>query len=319
MKLKNLTLLLLGGMLTLTACKKEEPTVEPEPDVTVEPQPDAAQLNNFFNGNINDAKQSFTIDAASPASITGSQGTVIQFSPNSFEDASGNSVTGTVDIELIEIYGKKDMLFLNKQTLGDDNGNLSPLISGGEFKVTASQGGNEVFLKPWYSYNATVQAPGGVDPNMDVFYQNSVSDDTLTWALADSSLIWGQGGAYDVYFDSLGWVNCDYFMGQSGPQTTVSVNVPNGFDNTNCAVFISFDGFNSLTSLYNFSGGNFNTGSYYTIPEGLQVHFIAMAFINNTPHAAIVPATITTNHLEVISALTATTQAQLATDIQNLP
>lgn len=319
MKLKNLSLLLLGAMLTLTACKKDDPVVEPDPIIPTESQPDAAQLNNFFTDNISSAKQTFTIDAASPALITGNQGTTIQFSPSSFEDASGNSVTGNVDIELIEIYGKKDMVFLNKQTLGDNNGSLSPLISGGEFKVTASQGGNEVYLKQWYSYNATVQAPAGADPNMDVFYQNSVSDDTLTWTQADSSLIWGNGSMYNVYFDSLGWVNCDYFMSQPGNQTAVSVNVPNGFDNTNCAVFISFDGYNSLTSIYNFSNGNFNTGSYYTIPEGLNVHFIAMAFINNTPHAAIVPATITANHLEVISALTSTSQAQLVSDIQNLP
>lgn len=319
MKLKNLSLLMLGAALTLTACKKEDPIEEEDPNTPAEAQPDAAQLINFFTNNNTSAKQTFTIDAASPSLITGNQGTTIQFSPNSFEDATGSSVTGNVDIELIEIYNKKDMLFLNKQTLGDNNGNLSPLISGGEFNVTASQNGNEVFLKPWYSYNASVAAPSGVDPNMDVFYQNSVTDDTLTWTQADSSLIWGQGGAYDVYFDSLGWVNCDYFMNQPGNQTSVSVNVPVGYDNTNCAVFISFDGYNSLTSIYNFTGGNFTTGSYYTIPEGLAVHFIAMAFINNTPHAAIVPATITTNHLEVISALTATTQAQLATDIQNLP
>lgn len=311
MKLKNLLLLILGAaLITITGCKKEE-------NIPTELQPNAAQLINFFADNNSVAKQNFTIDASSPVLIVGNQGTTIQFYGNSFEDAAGNLITGNIDIELIEIYGKKDMLFLNKQTLGDNNGNLSPLISGGEFKVTASQGGNEVYLR--YSYNATVQASSGIDPNMEVFYQNSVTDDTLTWASADSSQLWGNGGLYNVYFDSLGWVNCDYFMNQPGNQTSVSVNVPNGFDNTNCAVFISFDGYNSLTSIYNYSNGNFNTGNYYTIPEGLAVHFIAMAFINNIPYAAIVPATITTNHLEVISSLTATTQSQLATDIQNLP
>ena len=42
-----------------------------------------------------------------------------------------------------------------------------------------------------------------------------------------------------------------------------------------------------------YSNGLFNTGSWYTLPVGLDVHFIALAFINNTPHVAIVPATIT--------------------------
>src|SRR5690606_12398115 len=114
-----------------------------------------------------------TIDAATPALITGAQGTEIQFYANSFVDAAGNDITGNVEIGLIEIYGKKDMIFLNKQTMGDNNGTLEPLISGGEFKITASQNGNEVFLKEYYQYNAQVQAPGGTNPNMGVFYQSS--------------------------------------------------------------------------------------------------------------------------------------------------
>ncbi|MES2589617.1 MAG: hypothetical protein V4622_11610 [Bacteroidota bacterium] len=308
-------LLTIGAIITSTSCKK----VESEPIIATESKPNGAQLSNFFTENITAAKQNFTINASSPALITGNQGTTLQFSTNSFEDATGNSVSGNINVELIEIYEKKDMLFLNKQTLGDNNGTLSPLISGGEFKITASQNGNEIRLKPSYNYNATIQAPAGVNPNMDIFYQNSANDDTLTWTQEDSSSISIISGVkYNAYFDSLEWVNCDYFMNQANP-TSVSVNVPNGFDNTNCAIFISFDGYNSLTSIYNYSNGNFNTGDYYRIPEGLSVHFIALAFINNIPYSAIIPATITTNHLQIISALTATTESQLATDIQNLP
>tara|TARA_B100000497_G_scaffold106924_1_gene124140 strand:- start:2580 stop:3530 length:951 start_codon:yes stop_codon:yes gene_type:complete len=316
MKFKKLSLLILGAVITLSGCKKIETNTQ-----TLS-QPDAAQLINFFADNNTAAKQNFTIDVSSPVLITGNQGTTIQFYANSFEDAAGNSITGNVDIELIEIYEKKDMLFLNKQTLGDNNGNLSPLISGGEFKITASKGGNEVYLKQGTAYNATVQAPNGTDPNMGIFYQNSVTDDTLTWTADEdtfTNFVFLGDGFYDVYFRSLGWVNCDYFMNQPGNQTSVSVNVPNGFNNTNCSIFISFDGYNSLVSIYNYSNDNFYTGNNYTLPEGLAVHFIALAFINNIPHAAIIPATITTNHSEVISALTATTQSQLDTDIQNLP
>ena len=79
MKLKNLSLLFVGAMLTLTACKKDEPVVEPDPDTPAVPQPDAAQLISFFADNNAAAKQNFTIDAATPALITGAQGTTIQF------------------------------------------------------------------------------------------------------------------------------------------------------------------------------------------------------------------------------------------------
>ncbi|MGB0933298.1 MAG: hypothetical protein ACPGU5_03390 [Lishizhenia sp.] len=321
MNVKNITLLLSGVLLAFTACKKEDDAVSP---IVPEPvvgaiQADGALLSNFFSVNNSTATQSFTIDATTPMSITGNKGTVIQFFGNSFQDASGNLVSGNIDVDLIEIYEKVDMLLLNKQTLGDNNGMLSPLISGGEFKITASQNGNDVSLIPGYNYNMMVQAPNGVDQNMQIFYQSSATADTLTWAQADSSLLFGTNGVYNGYFDSLGWVNCDYFMSQTGPQTSVSVDLPAGLNNTNCSVFISFDGLNSLTSIYNYSNGLFNTGSWYTLPVGLDVHFIALAFINNTPHVAIVPATITNNHLETITALTATTPSQLTTDIQNLP
>lgn len=73
--------------------------------------PSAIQLSNFFADNVEDAKQSFSIDVANPSLITDNAGTSIQFIVNSFEDASGNTVTGNVDVELIEIYGKSDMVF----------------------------------------------------------------------------------------------------------------------------------------------------------------------------------------------------------------
>lgn len=314
MQSKKLMLLMLGALTALTSCKKEEFN----PSTINDLQSDAVRLIDFFADNNAAAKQNFTIDALYPVLIEGNKGTMIQFNANSFEDAVGNPIIGNVDIELIEIYGKKDILFLNKQTLGDENGNLSPLISGGEFMLNVTQNGNDVFLKQGYNYKAIVQAPNDVDPNMKVFYQNS-DDDILTWAQADTSLIWGGDREYTVYFDSLGWVNCDYFMDQAGSQTSVSVNVPNGFDNTNCAVFISFDGYNSLTSINEYSNINFITGNNYTIPEGSAVHFVVVSFINNIPHSAIVPATIGANHIEVINDLTATTQSQLAMDIQNLP
>lgn len=321
MNFRNLTLYLIASTLVLSACKKDEPT-ELEPGIVVPSNEMASgeQLRNFFDENQENAIQSFVVDAASPALIQGNLGTSIQFNANSFEDAAGNSITGNVTIELTEILGIKDMIFQNRQTVGNNNGNLFPLVSGGQFNITASQNGTEVFLKPWNNYYVEVEAPNGVDPNMGVFYQDSPSADTMTWVQADSALVWGNNqNGYSAYFDSLNWVNLDYFMNPGTAQTGVNVTVPTGFDNTNCSVFVSFDGLNSVSSIYDYSNGMFNTGPFYSMPVGLDVHFIVIAFINNVPHAAIVPATITNNHSQVIPALTATTQAQLATDIQNLP
>lgn len=104
--------------------------------------------------------------------------------------------------------GKGDVV-LNKQTFGGNNGNFSPLLSRGEFKITASQGVSEVFRDDGYSYNVTVQAPNYVGPNRSIFYQISVIAGPLIGGQADSSFIFGINRAYNSQFDFLGWVNCE--------------------------------------------------------------------------------------------------------------
>lgn len=315
-KIKILVIAMLGVTLATVSCKKDEPT-DQNPDPTVNPS--AQALGDFFTNNTNNEVQQFTIDAASPVAITGSKGTVINFSSNSFETQAGAIVSGNVDIELIEIFSKADMIKLNKPTMANHpSGGLAPLISGGEFKITASQNGEELSLRDGFNYFVTVPAPDGVDPNMDIFYGNGGSD-TVVWNQGDSTMIWGQGNEYSAYFDSLNWVNLDYFMNQPGQQTTVQVEVPQGFNNQNCALFISFDGLNSLATLYNATNNVFTSGPSYTLPVGMDVHFVALSFINNEPHVAIVSAQITNNHYEVIQQLTQTTTGQLDTDLSNLP
>ena len=193
-------------------------------------------------------------------------------------DASGNEVSGFVNIELVEIYDKADMILMNKQTVGKQNGVISPIISGGEFNVTATQNGMELSLKPYSQFSAEVQAPNGTDPNMSVFYQESESADSLVWEEADSVFLTNDTSNtfYYVLFDSIGWINCDYFNGSAGPLTEVSVTVPSGATDSTCSVFISFDGLNSVTGVYSYNSGVFSTGTGYSIPVGQPVHFIVM-------------------------------------------
>ncbi len=55
--------------------------------------------------------------------------------------------------------------------------------------------------------------------------------DTLTWDVADSSWVEGNGPNYYTYFDALSWCNIDQFMNNGGPMTTVNVQLPSGFTN----------------------------------------------------------------------------------------
>lgn len=314
-KIRNFALAAIGIAVFAVSCKKDDPITPNNPDPTGNSQ----ALKNYFSDKEADAVQTFTIDATMYQSITGSKGTVVNFSPNTFVSADGVTITGNVEIKLIEIYKKSDMIRLNKPTMGNlPGGGMDQLISGGEMKITASQNGEEVFLAPGVNYTVVAPAPNGIDPNMSAFYGDE-SGDTLTWNQADSSLVFGEQGSYYGFFDSLSWVNFDYFWNNPNPQTTVQVQIPEGYTNQTCAVFVSYDGLNSVSTFYNYSGGVYTTAPNYTLPIGTEVHFVAMAIIGGVPHVAIVPSTIVDNHLEVITELTETTDSQFETDLNNLP
>lgn len=314
----KLGILAIAGTLAFAACQKEvKPTdpVTPPINTTASMQ----DLKNFFTANLNSGKQTFVVNEDAGQTITGASGTQITFLPNSFQTLSGNAVTGNITIQLVEIFDKKDMILMNATTMGRSwDGKLKPLISGGEFKITATQNGQTLKLVPGMSYQTTVPASNGADPNMNLFYGEN-SGDTLIWNQADSALIFGQGSQYNCWFDSINWVNCDYFYSNPNPQTVVQVTPPAGFTNSNLMVYVSFDGINTVASLYNFSGGNFTTAPNYTLPIGMNVHFIAIAMIGGNPHVAIVPATLSNNHLEVLPVLTQMTPTQLATALNALP
>ncbi len=307
-----------GIALVLTACKKEDDPVIPPP----EPIPGSIELQGYFDQNTFDHLQTFTIDATSSQSFTTSNGTQILFSgtTSKFKHQDGSLVTGDVTIELLEIFDKADMIRMNAPTLGNlPGGGQAPLISGGEFNIKAFQNGEELFLNDGVSYNVNSVVPGGqmADQNMEVFYGRN--GDTLTWDQSDSSFIMGNGPTYISYFDSLNWCNIDQFMNSNGPSTTINVQLPSGFTNLNSALFISIDDENAVVPVWGFENGLYTTGSYYQLPVGMNVHFIAIAVIGGHLHTAIVSATMEDGHIEFISELLPTTDSDFESDLMNLP
>lgn len=297
------------------------------------PKPDKVALHEFFNSGINERIQHFTVSSSTGGNVTGSKGTVIKFSANAFLTLNGDGVTGNVDVELIEIYDRSTMLLTKKHTNGKkETGDISTLVSGGEFYVNASQNG--VQLKPAKGF--TIVAPtkntGEIDQDMRQF------TGVVTCEGDDCDVIWeenmdrgieigefqGTGGfqtAYFVFQSQFGWTNIDRWYSDPRPKTTIFVDVPEGFDNSNCAVFIAYDG--EPTALgrfdkYDVTKGMF-TEHYGLIPIGLKVYFILISIIENKIHYAIQGATITENHVEVIDAVQSITEEELIDLIGDLP
>lgn len=248
MKGKNIFIAIIISMvlMALSSCDDSENPAKPKPD--------AAALQALTDENILAQTKHFTVDATAIGKIEGNQGTIIQFSANAFLTQAGGAVTGNVDIELIEIYSRSSMLLTQKATIGKkDDGTKAMLISGGEFYVNATQGGN--ILKPASGYSIIVPTnnTGGPDPEMNMF--NGVVEcerDTckLVWEeQKDRKIEIGEfqdaGGVFSAYYafqSKFGWTNIDRWYNDPRTKTTIFVEVPEGFDNTNCAVYIVYDG-----------------------------------------------------------------------------
>lgn len=316
MKRFNFSSVLMAGAILIFAasCKKEKPQpTNPDP---VNPATNYAAA--FFNNNLSNGTQTFTINAGQAQTITGNKGTVVHFNANSFVTASGTPVTGSIQIELVEIFSKSDMILLNKQTVGKTGNGVSQLISGGQFSIIAKQNGQQLKLAPGMNYQIEAPAPNGTTGQMGLFY-GQLEGEQLEWTQADSAFVNPGTGIYSAFPDSAGWVNLDYFMNTSGPLSKLSVQIPSGFTTLNTRVFVSIDGSSAMAGIYHVDSGIFNSGDYYKLPVGMNVHFVIISLDNNEIHAAVVPATITANHLQVVNSLNAYSLAQLDALLDNLP
>lgn len=303
MKFKNLALATLALGLVATSCKKED--VVPAPDPVVQP---STNVTARFNDFLENKEQTFSVDANTATTIYGNEGTSIVLSGNNFTDASGNPLSGNVDIKLIEIYKKSDMVLTNKTTMGEQGGALSQLISGGEFYIEVTQNGTPVTIpNPMQFRTVSVPTP---DFNMDLFDGTVNAEGDITWTESIDSVTvvpdsTQQGWSnWFPYGDSIGWVNCDYFWNSPAPQTDVTVNTPSQCDDTNTNVYVVFDNENAAANLYHQSGNAFGTGSWYTLPEGTDVHFVVVTDDGGQLQYAVQAATIGSNHVENITSLT---------------
>lgn len=331
-KLNYLTVLLFGGAMAITSvsCNESNDTkpaeLKPGKDDLVSP---------VFDENLSEMTQKFTLNSATGGDVVGAQGTTVRFFANSFLNANGEAVTGSVDIKLIEVYKKSDMLLTKMPTQGrNDAGQIATLISGGEFYVNATQDGQQLKPNGTYMILAPTANTGGDDVDMKPFAGVEECDANgcdVVWKQQDRDIKIGgnqngtaNGGVqstYQVFQSQFGWTNIDRWYSDPRPKTTIFVDVPNGYDNTNCAVYLSYDGLGSSLALFDTydSTTALFTEHYGLIPIGLPVHFIMVSVINDQWYYAIHGATIAANHVETFTTLQPTTEAELAAIVDALP
>jgi hypothetical protein len=237
---------------------------------------------------------------------------------------NGNPVTGQVNIEYIELFDKGNMLVTNKPTMGImPDGKKNLLISGGEFFIKATQGGVELQTSCSLNMIVPTALTDGYDNLMTLWTGVIDEDGELAWKDARGADgkggVQGEGNNYYVTFGNFGWTNVDRFYSDPRPKTTILVDVPEGYDNNNSAVYLSYDGEgnNALAKLDTYTAQGLFSEHYGQIPVGLACHIIFATEDNGNWRYAIKEVTTTANavYTFTLAETTVGTEAQLVAAI----
>lgn len=268
--------------------------------------PSASEFAAVRNEALAGKTQHFTATAGTGAiTFTSKKGVKITINGNCLTKA-GNPVTGTIDIEYVELFDKGNMLVTNKPTMGlmaDGNKNL--LISGGEFFIKATQGGIELQTSCSMSMIVPSTLTDGIDNTMTLWTGIIDPAGELAWKEAKPGAdgangkggVRAEGNNYYVTFGNFGWTNVDRFYSDPRPKTTLLVDAPEGYDNNNCAVYLSYDGegTNALAKLDTYTAEGLFSEHYGQIPVGLACHIIFTTEENGQWRYAIKGVTIAAN------------------------
>ena len=297
--LKVLSIALLISSLFFFSCDENKDTPLPYNN-----------LNDFFEGKA-PSMQSFTVDPSTTQTITGSQGTEITFYANSFVDAQGIAVTGSVTVELQEIFKKGDMIWSDRMTIS----NNQLLESGGELYLNATSGGQKVFMNQDYLMNVPISNATSNPFAMQLFEGQTVAD-TFSWTPVDSSWVGVDtlNNNYNVYFDSLKWINCDYFY-NSGTLSTVNAEpTGHGVTLTDVRAYMVFTNINSVAPMYAL-GNLFSSGSSFSAPVGEAVTIVIIGMDGTQFFLGTLSTTVTnSNTISVPMSAVSETQLQAAID-----
>lgn len=278
----------------------------------------AVAFRTLRDNTLAEITQHFTLNASQNlVTLTSEKGVAIILNPSLFM-LNGNPVNGTIDLEYVEIFDSAMMAATNKPTMGKmNNGNRAMLVSGGQFFFRATQNGQEL------DYGTVVQLeiPAALtEVNPDMTLWEGVAADTTN---ANGNQVWeeidpdqqdnfvfmkGTNGdpaqtSYYAYFGNFGWTNVDCFYIDNRPKTTILADVPDGYDDQNSAVYLSYDGKgNGLAQLDTYTSAGLFSEHYGQIPIGLECHAIFVSEENGQFKYAIKGVTIAANEVITFTA-----------------
>jgi len=305
------------------SCSKDE---DPQNNIQIAP-PNASSFMHLRNQALANITQSVTFKAEDGLHFVSEKGAVLDIGAGDLFDDQWSTVLGDVTLSFIEIYDRGNMVATNKALMGrNSNGDLLPLITGGQFFVEVRQG--DQVLRPGGHYNLSVKAAhtGGLDNDMLLWQGEINAFGNLVWEEVDTDI--DQGGeideegnpigggigvagfdtntasnTYDFFLNNFGWANVDRFAIDPRPKTKIKVVVPEAYNATNAAVYLAYEDTPGLLAQLDIYQGaeKLFTEHYGFVPIGITLHVIFVTESNGAYAFAIKQATI--NEDDVITIL----------------
>lgn len=315
------------GLIVLTSLTLFNCSNEDNQEVV---KPTAEELKALRDKAMEDVSQTFTLGSGENTKTFISEKGVEFTIDRSCLNLNGNPVTGAITVDYAEIFDGGTMLTTHKTTMGNLGGGVKGMIiSGGEFYLNAKSGTQQLSLSCGVNFKIPANLTGGIESGMLLWTGALDEDGNLEWNRKDNA--GGNGGVdnggqgqsatYYAVFSQFGWTNVDRFYSDPRPKTTIQATVPSGYDNTNCAIYLHYDGEpNGLARLDTYNAGIFSE-HYGQIPIGLACHIIFATEENGQWRYAIKSVTITANttYNFTMGETVLGTESQLEAAINTLP
>jgi hypothetical protein len=306
---KILLIMFLG--IVIFSCKKKdtEPKVE-EPKTTVAT---AVDFRNLIQKTFDSKIQRASFNAEDGYTFTSSKGVVLLLFPNTLT-LNGQLVTGQVDVEFTEFFGRGAMAVCNVTTVGvDANSQKNILTSGGMFHIQVFQNGNKLESNSGMMLKVPASLTGGLNSGMRPFEGNLDNDGNLLWVEMNSEFfLESSDSTYNAFLANFGWFNCDIFI-PIPDKKSINLQMPQGYSTENAAVFVSISNMpNSLA--YLFTGKD-------VYPQNETVHLIFMS-VKDNQYLYAIKSFVVGNENNVIftnEELKLTTESNLTEIVNNLP
>lgn len=266
-------LLLLSSLIAVlfTACKKSE---EPRQNYAVAgPYANIGQV--LGAGAPKPLTTAISVTAGGSARAQG--GTRVVIPPNAFVDATGQALTGAVDVSVTDWLRRGDMIYGN--VLPISNG--QPLESGGQMHLDIRQGGKPVFIRSGRMLEVKLPQFGTPVPGMQLFTGVPAigGGNQVNWVPADSGrrIIYG-ADTLSFFTDTVGYANADKFLTNPNYQTfTVDLRSDDTGSYRNMTVVALYQQYRALWPL----NGTSEPGRYREdhIPD-VPVHLVAYGVRN---------------------------------------